>query len=113
MPETNTGPQEASPLKTNEYSVFYASNRVEKEFEKAFKTIPAHDVEAIKKAIKEMKKDPRQSSKKIHAISVSNSLPLAQYRIRVGNYRVLYDIDDDKHRVVLLKIARRNERTYS
>ncbi|MDO8751132.1 MAG: type II toxin-antitoxin system RelE/ParE family toxin [Dehalococcoidia bacterium] len=35
------------------------------------------------------------------------------YRIRVGPYRVVYDILDDRELVVILKVARRSETTYS
>ncbi|MBI4336789.1 MAG: type II toxin-antitoxin system RelE/ParE family toxin [Chloroflexi bacterium] len=34
------------------------------------------------------------------------------WRIRVGPYRVVYDIYDDQALVVVLKIARRSETTY-
>ena len=34
------------------------------------------------------------------------------WRIRVGPYRVVYDILDDRALVVILKIARRSEATY-
>jgi len=34
------------------------------------------------------------------------------WRIRVGPYRVVYDIFDDRALVVILKVARRNEQTY-
>ncbi len=34
------------------------------------------------------------------------------WRIRVGTYRVIYDLYDDKHLVVVLKIDRRRESTY-
>ena len=37
----------------------------------------------------------------------------AEYRLRVGSYRVLYDIDDQRKKVVLLKLAKRNEQTYN
>ena len=35
------------------------------------------------------------------------------HRVRVGNWRVIYVIDDDKKRVVVTHVRRRNERTYS
>jgi len=35
------------------------------------------------------------------------------WRIRVGAYRVVYDIYDDRALVVILKVARRSERTYT
>ena len=34
------------------------------------------------------------------------------WRIRVGPYRVVYDIQDDRALVVILKVVRRSETTY-
>lgn len=34
------------------------------------------------------------------------------YRIRVGNYRVIYEIHDDVLLIVVLRVARRREDTY-
>jgi len=34
------------------------------------------------------------------------------FRIRVGNYRVIYTIDDAGKSVVITKVARRSKRTY-
>ena len=34
------------------------------------------------------------------------------WRLRVGDLRVIHDIDDEHRLVVVLKAARRNERTY-
>jgi mRNA interferase RelE/StbE len=34
------------------------------------------------------------------------------YRIRVGDYRVIYKIDDERKKVVVGKVARRREDTY-
>ena len=36
----------------------------------------------------------------------------AWWRIRVGDLRVIYTIDDSRRLVVVLRAARRNERTY-
>ena len=36
----------------------------------------------------------------------------AHYRIRIGNYRVLYDVDDQKKIVWLIALRRRAEGTY-
>lgn len=36
----------------------------------------------------------------------------AQYRIRVRDYRVLYDVDDTRKTVWVIALRRRNERTY-
>ena len=37
---------------------------------------------------------------------------VAQYRIRIGNYRMLYDVDDEKKIVWILALRRRSEKTY-
>ena len=37
----------------------------------------------------------------------------AEYRLRVGPYRVLYDIDAQQKKVILLKLAKRDEQTYN
>ena len=34
------------------------------------------------------------------------------WRIRIGPYRVVYDVHDDRMLVVILKVARRGETTY-
>lgn len=36
----------------------------------------------------------------------------AAYRIRVGDYRIVYDIYDDKRLIVILMVSRRSETTY-
>jgi len=34
------------------------------------------------------------------------------YRLRVGNYRVIYRVLDDEHLVIVGRVCRRSERTY-
>ncbi len=34
------------------------------------------------------------------------------WRIRIGNLRVVYAIDDEARRVIVLRVARRSESTY-
>ena len=37
---------------------------------------------------------------------------IAQYRLRIGDYRVLYDVDNKRRVVWILALRRRNEQTY-
>ncbi|MBI5873168.1 MAG: type II toxin-antitoxin system RelE/ParE family toxin [Candidatus Omnitrophica bacterium] len=37
---------------------------------------------------------------------------VAQYRLRIGDYRVLYDVDNKRKVVWILALRRRNEQTY-
>lgn len=43
-------------------------------------------------------------------INIYNSL--AQYRIRVGRYRIFYDIDDHRKTVSIIALRKRDEKTY-
>jgi len=44
-------------------------------------------------------------------IKLTNA-PVANYRYRVGDYRLLFEIDDDNRQILLYDIIRRDERTY-
>ncbi len=55
----------------------------------------------IGKAILKMKEDPLQSAEKIHDIK------LGSYRFRVGDYRVIFDIEDQD--IIILKIGHRRD----
>ena len=37
---------------------------------------------------------------------------IAQYRLRVGSYRILYDLDTPRKKVILLKLVRRGDHAY-
>jgi mRNA interferase RelE/StbE len=74
--------------------------RVAKQLDK----IPDRDYPSISRAIQNLKQTPRPfGSKKIHE---------SLHRIRVGDYRVLYWVDDKAKTIVISKVERRGERTY-
>ncbi|HLZ09395.1 MAG TPA: type II toxin-antitoxin system RelE/ParE family toxin [Chloroflexota bacterium] len=75
--------------------------------EKAFLALPARDAQRIKEVIGDLTIDPRgyQTIKLDHA-------PVAQYRRRVGNYRILFDINDASQTLEVLDIRNRDEQTY-
>jgi len=77
------------------------------------------------KAEKTLKKIPRQFQKKIKEVVLrleSNPFssgtiklvgyPVAQYRHRVGDYRILFDIWEKKKILMILDIRRRTSTTY-
>lgn len=96
------------------YEVGFPSAAVEKSFEKELSRLDRPDRLRIKEAIDSLAQEPRPQGKKLKALRppVQIALFVAQYRIRVGDYRVLYDIDDDARRVILLALRRRSEKTY-
>jgi len=68
------------------------------------KTIPDKELMRIKRAIEKLRDFPDISN-----IRKLQSHPLADFRIRVGKYRVLFDVDNSKKRIIILRIAHRKD----
>ncbi len=96
------------------YEVVFPSERIEREFEKALRKLPADYQTAVAEKIRALSANPRPAGKQQKKLTggVAVTQFIAQYRLRVGPYRVLYDIDDARKTVVLLKLMKRDERTY-
>lgn len=86
--------------KNNKYSVRIASARVEKEFNK----VPRKDYQKIRSEIIALANNPRPHGTK--------KLSDRVFRIRIGDYRVIYSIFDKEKLVLITKIAKRSESTY-
>ncbi|MDR4473644.1 MAG: type II toxin-antitoxin system RelE/ParE family toxin [Nitrospira sp.] len=84
-------------------------------FQNALAKIPADYQAAIAAAIRSLANNPRPEGKRTKRLTgqIIVSQFIAQYRRRVGPYRLLYDIDDQKRKVVLLKLTKRDEHTYT
>ena len=64
--------------------------------------LPKKDVQRITSQIQSLSKEPRPfGCEKLSAQE--------RYRIRQGNYRIVYSIEDDKLIVYVIKIAHRSE----
>ena len=72
--------------------------------EKQLRRLPGSDRERVVQAMRSLATDPRPPG----AIHLLDNL----YRIRVGNYRILYAIFDSELVVLICKVARRTEVTY-
>ncbi len=63
----------------------------------------------------DIKKIDKQYHKKINnfpdvsQIKRLRSHPLADFRLRVGNFRILFDVDDQQQKIYILKIGHRRE----
>ena len=68
---------------------------------KDLKKIPEKDVSLIAKKLNEYKDDPFSFSKKLSGKSIST------FRFRVGNYRIIFDIDEDY--IVIHRIGNRKD----
>ena len=97
------------------YEVIFPSERVERLFQKTLKKVTADFQEAIISAIRSLSTNPRPQGKRTKKLTgeLIVSKFVAQYRLRLGSYRVLYDIDDKRKTVVLLKLAKRDEGIYN
>ena len=96
------------------YEIGFPSERVERAFAKFLQRASPKERRQILEAIERLKESPRFLGKSFKFLK--GPVPvlgyLAQYRLRVGAYRVFYDVDDARRRVIVLAIRRRDEHTY-
>jgi mRNA interferase RelE/StbE len=97
------------------YEVLFPSERVEHAFRKSLSKIPTDYQETIVAAIRSLAAHPRPEGKRTKKLTgrLIMSQFTAHYRLRIGPYRVLYDVDDQRKKVIILKLAKRNEQTYN
>ena len=82
------------------------SPAADRDLEKLKGRIRRQDFERLRDAIGCLAEEPRpQGVRKIKGAEKA-------YRIRVGSYRVVYDVYDNDNLVLILQVARRSETTY-
>jgi mRNA interferase RelE/StbE len=82
------------------------SPAADRDLEKLKSRIRVQDFERLRNAVRTLAENPRpQGGRKIKGAEKA-------YRIRVGNYRVVYDVYDSDNLVLILQVARRSETTY-
>jgi mRNA interferase RelE/StbE len=79
----------------------------EKDIEKLKGQIHIKDYQRIDEAVRSLAGEPRP--KGVRKIRTRT----ADYRIRVGNYRIVYGVDDSDKIILILQVVRRSETTYS
>ena len=95
------------------YSVKFPTASIEKKFDKAMEDIKdEHLRDEIARKVLALGNDPRP-----HGVpKIKPPIPVynytAQYRIRIGDHRVLYDVDDRSKTVWVFALRKRNEGTY-
>ena len=78
--------------------------KLHREVEKQLQRIPKNQRERLVKTMRSLRIDPRPSG----SVKLDDQL----YRIRQGQYRVIYAVFDKEVVVVICKVARRAEDTY-
>lgn len=78
--------------------------KLHRDVEKQLSHIPGKQQERVVKAMRSLRTEPRPPG--------SKHLDDVLYRIRVGQYRIIYAVFDQEVVVVVCKVARRTEKTY-
>lgn len=94
------------------YSVRFPSESIQKKFQKALELIPDKIQDEIMEAIEGLSDNPRPAGEPKMKPPLIVYQYAAQYRLKIRNYRVLYDVDDKQRRVWIFDVRKRNERTY-
>ncbi len=97
------------------YVARFPAAAIERHFHKALEGLSHETHEKIMEAIASLQDNPRpfgakpftQLKPSVHIYDY-----VAQYRLRISDYRVLYDVDDHRKIVWILALRKRNEKTY-
>jgi len=82
------------------------SPAADRDLEKFRGRIRRQDFERLRDVVSSLAEEPRpQGVRKIKGAEKA-------YRIRVGNYRVVYEVYDSDSLILILQVARRSETTY-
>ena len=71
---------------------------------KDLKHISPRNLPRIKAGIEELRSFPN-----ISQIKRLKNHPIAEYRLRIGNYRVLFDVNWERKEIYILKVGHRKE----
>ena len=82
------------------------SPAADRDIEKLRGRIQRHSFERVRSAIRSLAENPRPY--KVRRIEGAERA----YRVRVGDYRVVYEIYDKERLVLIIQVARRMEATY-
>lgn len=77
-----------------------------RQYEKQLKKIPKDEQVRIINKIEKISGNPR-----VYSIKLASIHPPI-YKLRVGNYRVFFEIDDEKKMVIITDVRRRTTQTY-
>jgi len=78
--------------------------RIHQKVEKQLQRIPKNQQKRVVDTMRSLRDDPRPSG----CVKLEEQL----YRVRQGQYRIIYAVFDDEVVVVICKVARRSEDTY-
>jgi mRNA interferase RelE/StbE len=97
------------------YAVKFPTNSLEDQFYKKLTKLPRALQDTILDSVGNLGINPYPNGQKTFKRlnpPVKLLAYTAQYRLRLGDYRVLYDVDEKKRTVWVFVLRRRNEQTY-
>ena len=94
------------------YKIRFPTNSLKKKFDKKVGNTPQYIQEKVSEALKDLEKNPRPEGEPKIKPPIPIASYIAQYRKRIGGYRILYDIGDKNKIVWILAFRGRNEKTY-
>ncbi len=77
---------------------------VKRSAQKEIRNLPLHIRKAVAQELLDLEKEPRPTGR----FRVLRS-PLEGYRIRVGDWRILYNVDDTTRQVTVFSVSHRRE----
>lgn len=97
------------------YVLKFPNTSIEDKFREALSGLPADLQDKVMEAVEALVDSPYPYGQK-NFLKLTPPVGIyqfvAQYRLRIGDYRVLYDVDNRRKIVWVLALRRRNERTY-
>jgi mRNA interferase RelE/StbE len=81
---------------------------IDRRVEKDLETVPNHIVERFLHLLDEFEKDPLRRRPKFDTKSLKG-LPKNTFRLRIGDYRVLYSVDKENMQVKITMIVHRKK----
>ena len=98
------------------YSVKFPNKKIANQFNQFLSSIRKKSIQdKIMDEVEKLADTPRPFLRKLFTQlkpPVQVQQCAAQYRIRIGDYRVLYDVDDKKRTVWIFALRKRSEDTY-
>lgn len=82
------------------FTIHFVSSRIERELQR----LQAQDRTRIAIRLQQLKIDPRPQG----ILALDTNI----YRLRIGQFTVIYEVNDEGQEITILRITRRNERTY-
>jgi mRNA-degrading endonuclease RelE of RelBE toxin-antitoxin system len=99
---------------TGPYKVEFASPAVERQFAEYLRRLSEKSRRQVAERMDMLEEFPRPAGKSFKVLKPPVKILqfVAHCRLRIGDHRVLYDLDDERRVVVVMGIRRRSEKTY-